>query len=136
MAKNQHKKDILNLAEAYGSVLTGAREYNKNEEQLNELGPIGAASIGMLAGGMLGGSKKESTSDEEDKTGHLDDKELLAKVEGMGTAGDRLLEAAHKRLNAGQSLTAEERDALGRDAYGKAEKDIAHDKREDFEDIA
>ena len=133
MAKNQHKKDILNLAEAYGSVLTGAREYNKNEEQLNELGPIGAASIGMLAGGMLGGDKK---SDEEDKTGHLDDKELLAKVEGMGTAGDRLLEAAHKRLNAGQSLTAEERDALGRDAYGKAEKDIAHDKREDFEDIA
>jgi len=127
---------MFNLAEAYGSVLTGSREYKKGEKQLNELGPIGAASIGMLAGGMLGGSKKESTSDEEDKTGHLDDKELLAKVEGMGTAGDRLLDAARARIHRGDSLTAEERDALGRDAYGKAEKDIAHDKREDFEDIA
>lgn len=128
MAINQHRKDLNNLAEAYGSVLNGA-------QQLNELGPIGAAGIGMLAGGMLGGGKKESAADEEDKTGHLDDKDLLHKVERMGTAGDRLLEAAHKRLNARQSLTPEERDALGRDAYGKAEKDIARHKKEDFEDF-
>jgi hypothetical protein len=125
MAKNQHKKDILNLAEAYGSVLNST-------QQLNELGPVGAAGIGMLAGGMLGGDKK---SDEEDKTGHLDDKDLLKKVEDMGTAGDRLLDAARARVHRGESLTAGERDALGRDAYGKAEKDIAHDKKEDFEDV-
>lgn len=126
MAINQHRKDLNNLAEAYGSVLNGA-------QQLNELGPIGAAGIGMLAGGMLGGSKKNS--DEEDKTGHLDDKDLLKKVEDMGTAGDRLLDAARARVHRGESLTAEERDALGRDAYGKAEKDIARHKKEDFEDV-
>jgi len=86
--------------------------------------------------GMMPAAEYAPEEDDQDKTGHLSDKELLDKVEEMGTAGDRLLEAAHKRINANKDLTAEERDALGRDAYGKAEKDIAHDKREDFEDIA
>ena len=63
--------------------------------------------------------------DDEDKTGHLSDKELLKKVKGMGTAGDALIDAAEKRLKDGMSLTAHERDALGRDAYGAAEKEIA-----------
>ena len=83
MAKNQHKKDLINLAEAYGT----------------------------------------------------DDKELLDKVKGMGTAGDRLIEAAEERLKKDpkRGLTDAERDALARDAYGDAEKHIAHDKAEDYE---
>ena len=63
--------------------------------------------------------------DGEDKTGHLSDKDLLSKVEGMGTAGKCLIDAAKKRLDEGDSLTPHERDALARDAYGAAEKDIA-----------
>jgi len=115
MARNQHKKDLINLSEAYGSVLGGKH----------------VAMMGMLPAAEYAPEENE----EHDKTGELSDKELLDKVEGMGTAGDRLLEAAHKRLNAGQSLTDEERDALARDAYGSAEKDIAHDKKsEDFEE--
>ena len=64
-------------------------------------------------------------SDEEDKTGDLSDKELLKKVKKMGTAGDALIKAAEDRLEDGMSLTAHERDALGRDAYGDAEKELA-----------
>ena len=71
------------------------------------------------------------TGDEEDKTGHLSDKDLLSKVEGMGTAGKCLIDAAKKRLDDGESLTAHERDALARDAYGDAEKKIAKDRHED-----
>ena len=115
MARNQHKKDLINLSEAYGSVLGGKH----------------VAMMGMLPAAEYAPEENE----EHDKTGELSDKELLDKVEEMGTAGDRLLEAAHKRINANKDLTAEERDALGRDAYGKAEKDIAHDKKsEDFEE--
>ena len=69
--------------------------------------------------------------DERDKTGHLSDKDLLSKVEGMGTAGKCLIDAAKKRLDDGESLTAHERDALARDAYGDAEKKIAKDRHED-----
>ena len=65
--------------------------------------------------------------DGEDKTGHLSDRELLDKVKGMGTAGDRLIDAAEERLKEDpeRGLTPPERTALSRDAYGHAEKDIA-----------
>ena len=68
---------------------------------------------------------------DSDKTGHLSDKDLLSKVEGMGTAGKCLIDAAKKRLDDGDSLTDHERDALARDAYGAAEKDIAKEDGED-----
>lgn len=63
--------------------------------------------------------------DEEDKTGDMSDKDLLNKVKKMGTAGDSLIKAAEERLKDGMSLTAHERDALARDTYGDAEKEIA-----------
>ena len=222
MARNQHKKDLINLAEAYGSVLNGGHD---EREQLNEvlpaivgLSPLGAGVLGGAAGlaagktlsddeeraadveldhwwdfdphnvmifvhhgkfkqlppkdpedyeenyekiftwlnkkwprpaedgefnlrdvnpgdTLFGDRRGKREEGEEDKTGHLNDKALLHKVEGMGTAGDRLLDSAKKRVGAGESLTDSERTALARDAYGKAEKDIAHDKKsEDFED--
>jgi hypothetical protein len=84
---------------------------------------------------MMGIGELPEENEEHDKTGHLDDKELLDKVKGMGTAGDRLIEAAEERLKKDpkRGLTDEERDALARDAYGDAEKHIAHDKAEDYE---
>jgi hypothetical protein len=114
MAKNQHKKDLINLAEAYGTV---------NEVFNGQHMP------------MMGIGELPEENEEHDKTGHLDDKELLDKVKGMGTAGDRLIEAAEERLKKDpkRGLTDEERDALARDAYGDAEKHIAHDKAEDYE---
>tara|TARA_A100000172_G_scaffold80727_2_gene71128 strand:- start:3496 stop:4122 length:627 start_codon:yes stop_codon:yes gene_type:complete len=71
------------------------------------------------------GKLRKKSQDDEDKTGDLSDDELLKKVKGMGTAGDALIKAAEERLKDGMSLTAHERDALGRDAYGDAEKEIA-----------
>ena len=85
-------------------------------------------SMGGLAQQAAGHMRDE---DGEDKTGHLSDHDLLKKVEGMGTAGDCLIDAAKKRLDDGESLTAHERDALARDAYGHAEKDIAKEDGED-----
>jgi hypothetical protein len=83
----------------------------------------------MLGGAMITQGMGEEAA--EDKTGHLSDKDLLSKVEGMGTAGKCLIDAAKKRLDDGESLTAHERDALARDAYGDAEKKIAKDRHED-----
>ena len=104
---NSFKKDIDLLSEAYGS--------------------IGAAHTFQDFGTAQQAATHMRDEDGEDKTGHLSDHELLDKVEKMGTAGDRLLDAAKKRLDDGESLTDHERDALARDAYGDAEKDIAKD---------
>ena len=101
------KKDMDLLSEAYGAMMGGAH-----------------MSMGGLAQQAADHMRDE---DGEDKTGHLSDHDLLKKVEGMGTAGDCLLDAAKKRLDDGESLTDHERDALARDAYGDAEKEIAHD---------
>ena len=108
---NSFKKDMDLLSEAYGSMLGGAH-----------------ISMGGLAQQAADHMRDE---DGEDKTGHLSDKDLLSKVEGMGTAGKCLIDAAKKRLDDGESLTAHERDALARDAYGDAEKKIAKDRHED-----
>ena len=108
---NSFKKDIDLLSEAYGPMLGGAH-----------------MSMGGLA---QQAADHMSSEDAEDKTGHLSDKDLLSKVEGMGTAGKCLIDAAKKRLDDGESLTAHERDALARDAYGDAEKKIAKDRHED-----
>ena len=129
---NSFKKDIDMLSEAYGHM------YNKEVVEEGKVGtglggiagaamggPLGAG-LGAIAGDMLTGE-----DDERDKTGHLSDKDLLSKVEGMGTAGKCLIDAAKKRLDDGESLTAHERDALARDAYGDAEKKIAKDRHED-----
>ena len=110
---NSFKKDIDLLSEAYGSMLGGAH-----------------MSMGGLA---QQAADHMSSEDAEDKTGHLSDKDLLSKVEGMGTAGKCLIDAAKKRIDDGESLTAHERDALARDAYGDAEKKIAKDRHEDGE---
>ena len=104
---NSFKKDIDLLSEAYGS--------------------IGAAHTFQDFGSAQQAASHMRDEDGEDKTGHLSDHELLDKVEKMGTAGDRLIDAAKKRLDDGESLTDHERDALARDAYGDAEKDIAKD---------
>ena len=105
------KKDMDLLSEAYGAMMGGAH-----------------MSMGGLAQQAADHMRDE---DGEDKTGHLSDHDLLKKVEGMGTAGDCLIDAAKKRLDDGESLTDHERDALARDAYGHAEKDIARDHHED-----
>ena len=105
------KKDMDLLSEAYGAMMGGAH-----------------MSMGGLA---QQAADHMSDEDGEDKTGHLSDHDLLKKVEGMGTAGDCLIDAAKKRLDDGESLTAHERDALARDAYGHAEKDIAKEDGED-----
>ncbi len=102
---NSFKKDIDLLNEAYGS--------------------IGAAHSFQDFGTAQQAATHMRDEDGEDKTGHLSDHELLDKVEKMGTAGDRLIDAAKKRLDDGESLTDHERDALARDAYGHAERDIA-----------
>ena len=99
------KKDIDLLSEAYGS--------------------IGAAHTFQDFGTAQQAANHMSEEEGEDKTGHLSDHDLLKKVEGMGTAGDCLLDAAKKRLDDGESLTDHERDALARDAYGHAEKEHA-----------
>jgi len=104
---NSFKKDIDLLSEAYGS--------------------IGAAHTFQDFGTAQQAATHMRDEDGEDKTGHLSDEDLLDKVEQMGTAGDRLIDAAKKRLDDGESLTDHERDALARDAYGDAEKDIAKD---------
>ena len=104
------KKDMDLLSEAYGAMMGGAH-----------------MSMGGLAQQAADHMRDE---DGEDKTGHLSDHDLLKKVEGMGTAGDCLIDAAKKRLDDGESLTAHERDALARDAYSHAEKDIAKEDGE------
>jgi len=100
------KKDIDLLSEAYGS--------------------IGAAHTFQDFGTAQQAANHMSEEEGEDKTGHLSDHDLLKKVEGMGTAGDCLIDAAKKRLDDGESLTPHERDALARDAYeGEEDTDEA-----------
>ena len=103
---NSFKKDMDLLSEAYGSILGGAH-----------------VSMGGLA---QQAASHMASEDGEDKTGHLSDRDLLDAVEKKGTAGDRLLDAAKKRLDDGDSLTPHERDALARDQYeGEEDTDQA-----------
>tara|TARA_B100001778_G_C18313076_1_gene505209 strand:- start:166 stop:585 length:420 start_codon:yes stop_codon:yes gene_type:complete len=108
------------------------RSFKKDIDLLNEAyGAIGAAHTFQDFGTAQQAANHMRDEDGEDKTGHLSDHDLLKKVEGMGTAGDCLIDAAKKRLDDGESLTDHERDALARDAYGHAEKDIAKEDGED-----
>ena len=108
------------------------RSFKKDIDLLNEAyGAIGAAHTFQNFGTAQQAANHMRDEDGEDKTGHLSDADLLKKVEGMGTAGDCLIDAAKKRLDDGESLTPHERDALARDAYGHAEKDIAKEDGED-----
>ena len=100
---NSFKKDIDLLAEAYGA--------------------IGAAHTFQDYGSAQQAANQMREEDGEDKTGQLSDRDLLDTVEKKGTAGDRLLDAAKKRLDDGESLTPHERDALARDAYEGEEDD-------------
>jgi hypothetical protein len=108
------------------------KSFKKDMDLLSEM-YSGQISGGFQNGGGLAqqAASHMSSEDGEDKTGHLSDKDLLSKVEGMGTAGKCLIDAAKKRLDEGDSLTPHERDALARDAYGAAEKDIAKEDGED-----
>jgi len=116
---NSFSKDIDLLAEAYGA--------------------IGAAHTFQDFGNAQQAANQMRDEDGEDKTGHLSDRDLLDAVEKKGTAGDRLLDAAKKRLDDGESLTPPERDALGRDMYeGEEDTDVAdagpEQKRRETED--
>ena len=117
---NSFGKDIDLLAEAYSSI--------EGSHFMQGMGVAQQAADHMAA----------EEGEEHDKTGHLSDRELLDKVKGMGTAGDRLIDAAEERLKEDpeRGLTPPERTALSRDAYGHAEKDIAKDHHhgEDAED--
>ena len=97
------KRDLDLLAEAYGA--------------------IGAAHTFQDFGSAQQAANQMREEDGEDKTGQLSDRDLLDTVEKKGTAGDRLLDAAKKRLDDGESLTPHERDALARDAYEGEEDD-------------
>lgn len=94
---NSFSKDIDLLAEAYGA--------------------IGAAHTFQNIGSAQQAADHMADEDGEDKTGHLSDEDLLAKVKDEGTAGKGLLDAAKARVGRGESLTDDERDALARDAY-------------------
>tara|TARA_R100001015_G_C4626778_1_gene185960 strand:+ start:226 stop:633 length:408 start_codon:yes stop_codon:yes gene_type:complete len=109
------------------------RSFKKDMNLISEMyGQIGGMSI-QTTGTAGDAAEHMRAEDGEDKTGHLSDKDLLSKVEGMGTAGKCLIDAAKKRLDEGDSLTPHERDALARDAYGAAEKDIAKEDGESYE---
>ena len=105
------KKDMDLLSEAYGRI-----------------GGIHMSDLAQQAAGHL------AAEDGEDKTGQLSDKEIVARAEKMGTAGREEIDAAKKRLDAGESLTPEQRTALARDVYGHAEQDIARDRHHGEED--
>ena len=135
---NNFSKDRDLLAEAYGKV-------KKPKQKVVEEGLIGALAGGALgqhlapnllkdtlgkgiAGAATGAYLGHKVEDESDKTGRLSDRELVARAKEMGTAGEEEIEAAEKRLDAGESLTDDQRDALARDVYGHAEQDIARDR--------
>jgi len=110
MATNTHKKDLLNLAEAYNSMLAGGAHI------------MAGPTIARQAADQL----RDEDGEDHDKTGGMSDAELLASVEKKGTAGDALLRAAHDRVRQGESLTPHERDALARDQYeGEEDTDTA-----------
>tara|TARA_R110000824_G_scaffold119346_1_gene273379 strand:+ start:773 stop:1222 length:450 start_codon:yes stop_codon:yes gene_type:complete len=98
---NSFKKDMDLLGEAYGAMLGGAHSIQ------------GTGIAAQQAAGHLAAEDGE----DHDKTGHLSDPELLAQVKDEGTAGKGLLDAARARVDRGDSLTDDERDALARDAY-------------------
>ena len=109
---NSFSKDIDLLAEAYGALSQqhSFQDFGNAEQAANQM----------------------RDEDGEDKTGHLSDRDLLDAVEKKGTAGDRLLDAAKKRLDDGDSLTPHERDALARDQYeGEEDTDVADAGPED-----
>ena len=109
---NSFSKDIDLLAEAYGAIgqQHTFQDFGNAEQAANQM----------------------RDEDGEDKTGHLSDSDLLDAVEKKGTAGDRLLDAAKKRLDDGDSLTPHERDALARDQYeGEEDTDVADAGPED-----
>ena len=109
------------------------RSFKKDMDLLSEAyGRIGGIHMSDLATQAAGHLAAEDGED-HDKTGHLNDRALLDKVKRMGTAGDRLIDAAEERLKEDpeKGLTPPERDALARDAYGDAEQDIARDHHED-----
>jgi len=101
---NNFAKDRDLLAEAYGA--------------------IGAAHSFQDFGSAQQAANHMRDEDGEDKTGHLSDKDLLAKVKDEGTAGKALLDAAKARIDSGDSLTDNERTALARDAYEDNEDKI------------
>ena len=109
------------------------RSFKKDMDLLSEAyGAIGAAHSFQDFGHAQQAADHMREEEGEDKTGHLNDADLLKKVKGMGTAGDRLIEAAEERLkdDPDRGLTDAERDALARDAYGDAEKKIAKEDGE------
>tara|TARA_R100000995_G_C3402630_1_gene85613 strand:+ start:75 stop:440 length:366 start_codon:yes stop_codon:yes gene_type:complete len=111
--------------------------FSKDRDLLAEMyGSIGAQHTFQDFGNAQQAADHMREEEGEDKTGHLNDAELLKKVKGMGTAGDRLIDAAEERLkeDPDTGLTDHERDALARDAYGDAEKKIAHDHEDHSED--
>tara|TARA_R110002020_G_C16124587_1_gene760602 strand:+ start:35 stop:724 length:690 start_codon:yes stop_codon:yes gene_type:complete len=104
MAKNEHKKDLRNLSEAYGSILNGTH----------------IPSMGMMP---VAQYASDEDNESKDKTGKLSDTDLLKKVEGKGTAGKALISKAHEEIRKQGSLTRHTRDSLARDAYGYGGED-------------
>ena len=115
---NSFGKDIDLIAEAYGS-----------------MGALNGAHFTQGMGVADQAAQHMASEDGEDKTGHLSDKDLLAKVKDEGTAGKGLLDAAKARVGRGESLTDDERDALARDAYEGQEwgQEDDYEKRMDQE---
>lgn len=109
---NNFKKDLDLLGEAYGSMLDGAHI-------MQGMGVADQAAHHMR------------DEDGEDKTGHLSDKDIVAKAKQMGTASSWLIDAAEKHLNTGGSLTPRERDDFARDVEGHAEQDLGREHEED-----
>ena len=101
------------------------RSFKKDIDLLSEAyGAIGAAHSFQDFGSAQQAADHMAEEEGEDKTGHLSDKDLLAKVKDEGTAGKALLDAAKARIDKGDSLTDDERDALARDAYEDNEDKI------------
>jgi len=105
---NSFGKDMNLLAEAYSSMLGGAH-------MMQGMGVADQAAAALADED--GYNCPEEAAEEHDKTGHLSDEDLLAKVKDEGTAGKGLLDAAKARVGRGESLTPDERDALARDDY-------------------
>jgi len=110
---NSFKKDLDLLSEAYGSILGTGQHMS-----------MGMGVADQAASHM-------ADEDGEDKTGHLSDKDIVAKAKQMGTASSWLIDAAEKHLNAGGSLTPRERDDFARDVEGHAEQDLGREHEED-----
>ena len=98
-------------------------------EAYGRIGGIHMSDLAQQAAGHLAAEDGE----DHDKTGHLSDRDIVAKAKEMGTASSWLIDAAEKHLDAGGSLTPRERDDFARDVEGHAEQDIARDHHEDQE---